>query len=92
MCYSNTNVKLVGLNAGVCYGPLASTHHAIDDISIMGGLGSIVAEIIAGQGIKTEFTKLGIPAGEFSKAGPGNEIRAYYKIDRAGIVETARGL
>lgn len=42
ICYSDTNVKLVGLNAGVSYGPLASTHHAIDDISTMRGLGSIL--------------------------------------------------
>lgn len=42
VCYSNMNVKLVGLNAGVSYGPLASTHHAIDDISIMRGLGNII--------------------------------------------------
>jgi transketolase len=41
ICYSNTNVKLMGLNAGVCYGPLASTHHATDDISIMRGFGNI---------------------------------------------------
>ena len=41
ICYSATNVKLMGLNAGVAYGPLASTHHAIDDISIMRGLGTI---------------------------------------------------
>ncbi len=41
VCYSETNVKLVGLNAGVCYGNLGSTHHAIDDISIMRGLGNI---------------------------------------------------
>ncbi len=38
VCYSNTNVKLMGLNAGVCYGALASTHHAIDDVSIMRGI------------------------------------------------------
>jgi transketolase len=42
VCYSQTNVKLVGLNAGVSYGPLASTHHTIDDISIMRGLGNII--------------------------------------------------
>ena len=42
ICYSQTNVKLVGLNAGVAYGSLGSTHHAIDDISIMRGLGSIL--------------------------------------------------
>jgi len=41
ICYSNTNVKLLGLNAGVAYGPLASTHHAIDDISILLGFGTI---------------------------------------------------
>lgn len=41
VCYTETNVKLLGLNAGVCYGPLGSTHHAIDDISIMQGLGTI---------------------------------------------------
>jgi len=41
ICYSNTNVKLFGLNAGVTYGPLASTHHAIDDLSIMKGFGNI---------------------------------------------------
>src|SRR4030042_1167402 len=42
ICYSDTNVKLVGLNAGVCYGALASNHHAIEDISIMLGLGNII--------------------------------------------------
>lgn len=41
VCYSNTNVKLIGLNAGVTYGPLASTHHAIDDLSILRGFGNI---------------------------------------------------
>lgn len=42
ICYSNTNVKLMGLNAGVCYGALASTHHAKDDVSIMRGFGNIL--------------------------------------------------
>lgn len=41
VCYSNTNVKMMSLNAGVCYGPLASTHHAIDDVSIMRGFGNV---------------------------------------------------
>ena len=215
VCYSQTNVKLVGLNAGVCYGPLASTHHAIDDLSIMrgfgniqifapsdaietreifryalrydgpvyirmdsakfptfheenyqfepgkvdvlregksvtiaavgsvvyeamaaaqelealsisaevlnissirplqpqriieslqktkrvitieehslhGGLGSIVAGIIADNGLQTKCVRLGITEGQFSKAGPRDKIRAYYKIDKQGIVETAR--
>lgn len=41
VCYSNTNVKLVGLNAGFAYSNLGSTHHAIDDLSIMRGFGNI---------------------------------------------------
>jgi len=41
VCYNNTNVKLFGLNSGASYGPLASTHHSIDDISIMRGFGNI---------------------------------------------------
>jgi transketolase len=215
VCYSETNVKLVGLNAGVCYGALASTHHAIDDISIMrglgnililapadpletkqifrfaldydgpvyirmdsdkfpalhstdyqftpgkvdvlqegdditivavgsvvyeaveaaqelkaasiaaevlnissirplekariieslrktkkvitveehslhGGIGSLVAEIIVEKQLEVQCKRLGIPEGQFSKAGPRKEIRAFYKIDKDGIVETAK--
>lgn len=41
ICYSATNVKMLGLNAGVAYGPLASTHHAIDDLSVMSGFGTV---------------------------------------------------
>ncbi|MFP8966483.1 transketolase family protein [Pokkaliibacter sp. CJK22405] len=41
ICYNNTNVKLFGLNAGASYGPLASTHHSTDDISVMRGFGNI---------------------------------------------------
>ncbi len=217
VCYSDTNVKLVGLNAGVCYGPLGSTHHAIDDISIMrgwanvlilapsdpveteqifrfalehigpvyirmdnvkfptlhnqdyqfepgkldvlatgddvtifaigsvvheayaaaqtlkadsinaevinvssirpvdkkgivesiqktkkvitveehslhGGLGSLISEIIAEAGLSIRLVRLGIPEGQFSKAGPRAELRTYYKIDKDGIVETAKKL
>jgi len=215
ICYSNSNVKLIGLNAGVCYAGLASTHHSIDDISIMrgfgniqilapsdpievaqifdyaidhvgpvyirmdsdkfpnlhdsnykfeagkvdtlvqgddisiiavgsvvieafeasellkdasihaevlnissirpldkkplissisrtknvitveehsinGGLGSLVSEIIAENNISAKFARHGIPDGEFAKAGPRSEIRAYHKIDAKGIVEGAQ--
>jgi len=211
VCYTDTNVKLLGLNAGVCYGPLASTHHAIDDLSVMqgfgnivilapsdpietrqilrfalsyvgpvyvrmdsgtfpclheetytfragmvdvlrsgtdvtlaavgsvvyeavfaaqqlqrkgisaevlnvssirpldrrgivesirktgavvtveehslhGGLGSLVSEIVADEGLTARTLRLGISKGQFSKAGPRAEIRAYYHIDQAGIV------
>lgn len=217
VCYTNANVKLVGLNAGVCYGPLASTHHAIDDVSIMrgfgnirifapadpveaeqifnyalkyegpvyirldsakfpalhdaryrfepgkvdklrdgsrlslvamgstvheavaaaeelsslgieadvlnvssirplqreeiilslrktglaitveehsvhGGVGSLVCEIAAEEGISCRVTRLGFAEGEFAKPGPRNEMRAYVGIDAKGIVKAATGL
>lgn len=41
VCYNDLPVKMFGLNAGASYGPLASTHHATDDISIMRGFGNV---------------------------------------------------
>lgn len=215
VCYSESNVKLFGLNAGVAYGSLGSTHHAIDDISIMrglgnieifapadpveteeivlyalknkgpmyirmdnaqfpylhdkkyrftpgkvdvlkhgkdvtlisvgslvseayrasldlteesidvelinvssirplerntiiqsilktkkvvtveehslhGGIGSLTAEIIAENKLNASFTPLGITEGQFAKAGPREQIRAYYGIDRNGIYNTIK--
>lgn len=63
ICYTNTNVKLIGLNPGFAYGPLGPTHHALDDISIMRSLGNIQifspgdpleAAAIAEYAVKTE--------------------------------------
>ena len=41
VCYSETNVKLVGLNPGFAYGALGPTHHCIDDISTTISFGNI---------------------------------------------------
>ncbi|SFU44716.1 transketolase family protein [Pseudomonas sp. OV546] len=41
VCYNQANVKMFGLNAGANYGPLASTHHSLDDISVMRGFGNV---------------------------------------------------
>jgi transketolase len=35
LAYNNTNVKIVGVGAGFTYGSMGSSHHAIEDISIM---------------------------------------------------------
>ena len=35
LAYNNTNVKLVGIGAGLTYGSLGASHHAIEDIAIM---------------------------------------------------------
>ncbi len=41
VCYNDANVTMFGLNAGASYGPLASTHHSIDDISVLRGFGRV---------------------------------------------------
>jgi transketolase len=38
VAYMNTNVRLVGVGAGLSYGPQGATHHSIEDISIMRSL------------------------------------------------------
>lgn len=41
VCYSETNVKMLGLNAGFAYGPLGATHHCTNDISIARSMGNL---------------------------------------------------
>jgi transketolase len=38
VAYMKTNVRLIGLGAGLTYGPQGATHHAIEDIAIMRAL------------------------------------------------------
>lgn len=38
VAYMNTNVRLIGVGAGVTYGPAGATHHSIEDIAIMRSL------------------------------------------------------
>ncbi|WP_319498360.1 transketolase C-terminal domain-containing protein [uncultured Cohaesibacter sp.] len=75
VCYSNTNVKLVGLYAGVGYGPLGATHHAIDDISIMRGLGNI--QIFAPSDA--------IEAGQVFDYAIGYDGPVYIRLDSAAL-------
>jgi len=41
VCYSNQPVKLIGISAGVSYGALGSTHHAIHDIAVLRAINNI---------------------------------------------------
>jgi transketolase len=64
----------------------------VEEHSLHGGLGSLVAEIMAENNIRADFVRLGISQGQFAKAGPRKEIRAYYKIDKNGIIDAAKKL
>lgn len=63
----------------------------VEDHSIIGGLGSAVAEVLAETGKACAFTRLGIPDC-FSMIGLHEDIMAHYKIDTNGIVENVRML
>lgn len=41
VCYSRTNVKLVGISGGVSYGALGMSHHAAQDIAMVGSIPNI---------------------------------------------------
>lgn len=38
VCAQNLNVKIIGMGSGLHYGPAGSTHHSLEDISIMRSL------------------------------------------------------
>ncbi len=35
VCYSKTNVKLIGISAGISYGALGMSHHSLQDIAVL---------------------------------------------------------
>ena len=41
VCYSDQPVRLIGISAGVSYGALGSTHHAIHDIAVLRAINNI---------------------------------------------------
>ena len=47
VCYSDQPVKLVGISAGVSYGALGSTHHAIHDIAVLRAIHNITIVVPA---------------------------------------------
>jgi len=61
----------------------------VEDHTIIGGLGSAVADVIAESGKGCIFKKLGI-TDEFAIIGSNADINAHYEMDMSGIVKNAR--
>jgi len=60
----------------------------VEEHSIVGGLGSAVAEVLAeGYGASVRFKRLGIPAKFSSEVGSQQYLRTLYKLDAPGIAE-----
>ena len=57
VCYSDQSVKLIGISAGVSYGALGSTHHAIHDIAVLRAIHNITIIVPADNLETTEAVK-----------------------------------
>jgi transketolase len=62
----------------------------VEQHSTHGGVGSLVAELIAENGLGARLKRLGVPEGSFSKNWTQADNKAYFKLDAAGIAETIR--
>jgi len=64
----------------------------VETHSISGGLGSLVAEVIAENGLGTRLVRLGVRTGTDGRSGSPAHMHARHGLDRAGIVKAAKGL
>lgn len=62
---------------------------SVEEQTIIGGLGSAIAEVIAEANIAVAFKRLAIPD-VFTLAGPYPELQAYYSLDPNGIAVEAK--
>ena len=63
---------------------------SVEEHNIIGGLGSAVAEILVDLD-RVPFRRHGVND-EFAPVGPPAALYGHYKLDAAGIAETARAL
>ncbi len=61
----------------------------VEDHNILGGLGSIVADVLVEAGVFARLKKIGIPD-TFVEFGYPEELYPYYGMDTNGIVKTAK--
>ncbi len=64
----------------------------VEEHSLIGGLGSIVAEVLMEAGVHARFTRLGFPDVFTDELGSQAEIMRKYGLDAAGVVAAARRL
>jgi transketolase len=84
VAYMNTNVKIIGVGAGLGYGPAGPTHHALEDIGIMRAFPNMTVccpgdSIETGQ-LTTQILEMVGPA--YLRLGKGNEPIIHNNFDR----------
>lgn len=61
----------------------------VEDHGCIGGLGTMIEEIIAEERVNCNIKKIGIPD-EFAINGNEKQLYEYYKLDTLGIIETCK--
>jgi len=64
---------------------------SVEEQTILGGLGSAIAEVLAEENINTRFKRLGIPD-QYTPAGAYEDLQQFYKVDPKGIAGEIRKL
>ena len=62
----------------------------VEQHSIHGGAGSIVAALIAEQGLGAKLKRLGVPEGAFTKNASAQENKQFFGLDSPGIATAIR--
>lgn len=65
---------------------------SVEEHNINGGVGSLVAEVLAEHGSGARLKRLGLPDGEYAIAGDRATTRARLSIDAKGVARTAEAL
>jgi transketolase len=83
ICYQNLNCKVIATHAGTSFGPAGSTHHAIEDLSVVRAFPNLTV-IVPADGIETARAVracMDIQGPVYIRIGRGFEPRAYETED-----------
>jgi transketolase len=64
----------------------------VEQHSTHGGVGSLMAALVAEAGLGAKLRRLGVPEGVFSQNAGAAANKAHFKLDAEGIKEAVRGL
>jgi len=79
VCYHNSNVKIVSIGGGFCYGPLGMSHHATEDLAIMRAIPNLTV-VAPGDAVETMLATRAIYEYKgpcFLRLGRGGELKIH---------------
>ena len=84
VCYSHTNVKLIGISGGISYGALGMSHHSAQDVAYTASLPGMRERTLFLHGFSKAFAMTGWRIGY--ACGPREIIDAMMKVHQYAIM------